>query len=77
MNHSCTAENTGHTQGIMWGFKNEHTHTHTHTHTHIDRGFPSGPVGKNLPCNARDTGLIPGPGRSPVPCATKPESYNY
>ena len=73
MNHFRTAENTGHTQGTMWGFKN----THTHTHTHRDRGFPSGPVDKNLPCNARDTGLIPGPGRSPVPRATKPESYNY
>ena len=27
--------------------------------------FPGGPVvNKNLPCNARDTGSIPGPGRS-------------
>ena len=26
--------------------------------------FPGGPVVKNLPCNARDTGSIPGPGRS-------------
>ena len=25
------------------------------------------PVVKNLPCNAKDTGLIPGPGRSHVP----------
>ena len=73
MNHSCTAENTGHTQGTMWGIKYTHTHTHTHTH----RGFPSGPVDNNLPCNARDTGSIPGPGRSHVPRATKPESYNY
>ena len=24
-------------------------------------GFPGGPVVKNLPCNARDTGSIPGP----------------
>ena len=26
--------------------------------------FPGGAVVKNLPANARDTGLIPGPGRS-------------
>ena len=30
-------------------------------------GFPGGPVAKNLPCNARDIGLIPGLGRSHVP----------
>ena len=29
-----------------------------------NRDFPGGPVVKNLPCNARDTGSIPGPGRS-------------
>ena len=28
-------------------------------------GFPSGSAGKAFPCNARDTGLISGPGRSP------------
>ena len=39
-------------------------------------GTPGGPVVKNLPCNARDMGLIPGPGRSHMPqsnwapCAT-------
>ena len=27
-------------------------------------GFPGGPVVKNPPCNARDTGSIPGLGRS-------------
>ena len=27
--------------------------------------FPGGSVGKNLPANAADTGLIPGLGRSP------------
>ena len=27
-------------------------------------GFPGGPVVKNLPCNAGDTGLTPVPGRS-------------
>ena len=30
-------------------------------------GFPGGPVVKNSPCNARDTSLIPGPGRSHMP----------
>ena len=30
-------------------------------------GFPGGPVIKNLPCNARDTNLIPGLGRSHMP----------
>ena len=29
--------------------------------------FPGGPVVKNLPANAGDTGLIPGPGRSHTP----------
>ena len=28
--------------------------------------FPGGPVVKTLPCNAKDTGLIPGLGRSHV-----------
>ena len=28
------------------------------------KGFPSSSVVKNLPANAGDTGLIPGPGRS-------------
>ena len=27
-------------------------------------GFPGGPVVKNLPWNARYTGLVPGPGRT-------------
>ena len=30
------------------------------------RDFPGGPVGKNPPANAGDTGLIPGLGRSYV-----------
>ena len=30
-------------------------------------GFPGGPVVKNLPCNARDTSLIPGLGRYHMP----------
>ena len=33
----------------------------------IIRGFPGGLVVKNLPANAGDTGLIPGPRRSHVP----------
>ena len=40
-------------------------HTHTHTHkTPLLWGFPSGPVVKKPPCNARDNGLIPGLGKS-------------
>ena len=31
----------------------------------MGKGFPGGSVVKNLPANARDTGLIPGLGRSP------------
>ena len=31
------------------------------------RGFPGGAVVKNLPANAEDTGLIPGPGRPHMP----------
>ena len=30
-------------------------------------GFPGGAVVKNLPANAGDTGLSPGPGRSHMP----------
>ena len=30
------------------------------------QGFPGGPVVKSPPCNARDTGSIPGPGRSRI-----------
>ena len=31
------------------------------------QGFPGGEVIKNLPANAGDTGLRPGPGRSHMP----------
>ena len=31
------------------------------------RDFPDGPVVKNLPANAGDTGSSPGPGRSHMP----------
>ena len=34
---------------------------------HNPWGFPGGSVVKNLPANAGDTGLIPGPGRSHMP----------
>ena len=29
--------------------------------------FPGGPVVRNLPANAGDMGLVPGPGRSHMP----------
>ena len=35
--------------------------------TKMSRGFPGGTVVKNLPANAGDTGLSPGPGRSHMP----------
>ena len=34
-------------------------------YTNLD--FPNGLVVKNVPANARDTGSIPGPGRSHMP----------
>ena len=37
-------------------------------------GFPGGAVVKNPPCNAGDTGLIPGSGRSHEPWDTKPNA---
>ena len=63
-----------------WGHKKsdrtEHTQTNikifkfyifeprqVHFKVHVE-GFPVGPVVKNLPCNAKDTSSIPGPGRS-------------
>ena len=33
----------------------------------VGEGFPGGTVVKNLPANAEDTGLSPGPGRSHMP----------
>ena len=36
----------------------------------INKDFPSGPVVKNPPANAGDTGSIPGPGRFHVPQGT-------
>ena len=32
-----------------------------------ERGWPGGLLVKNLPCNAKDTGSIPGPQRSHMP----------
>ena len=40
----------------------EYTHTHTHTHTH---GLPQWCSSKESTCNAGDSVLIPGSGRSP------------
>ena len=42
-----------------------------------EEGFPGGPVVKNRPCNAGDTGLVPGLGRFHMPCGTKPMCCNY
>ena len=55
-------------------FSYNHPEVHTHTHTHTSLAycsdhtraafwdFPFGPVVKNLPANAGNTGLIPGLG---------------
>ena len=44
--------------------------------TKILRDCPGGPLLKNLPVNAGDNGLIPGPERFHMQ-ATKPVSHNY
>ena len=36
-------------------------------HKGTDEDFPGGPLVKNLPANAGDMGLIPGPGRFHMP----------
>lgn len=41
------------------------------------RGFSGGLAVKNPCANARNTGSIPGPGRSPCQGATKPVHHNY
>ena len=38
--------------------------------------FPGGPVVKNLPCNVRDTGLIPGQGTK-IPHTTEETKLSY
>ena len=40
-------------------------------------GFPGGPVVKNPPANAGDTGSTPGLGRSHIPRANKPVRHSY
>ena len=40
------------------------------------RGFLRGPVVKNPPCNARETGSIPGLGRSYMPAALGPRHHD-
>ena len=43
-----------------------------------NRSFPGGPVVKNPPCSAADTGLIPGQGTNIAHASeTKPECQNY
>ena len=60
--------------------KNMYLHTHTHTHTHIYiEGFPHGSMVKNPPAgagHARDTGFIPGSGRSPGRENSSPLQYS-
>ena len=41
------------------------------------RGFSGGLVVKNPCANTRNTGSIPGPGRSPCQGVTKPAHHNY
>ena len=41
----------------------------TNKQKNIGRDFPVGAVVKNPPANAGDTGSIPGPGRSHMPCS--------
>ena len=56
---------------------NTHTHTHTYTHTHTHTHTVL--VVKNPPANAgdiRDTGLIPGLGRSPGEGHGNPLQYS-
>ena len=40
-------------------------------------GFPGGPLVKNLPANAGDTGSILGPGRYHMPRASKPVCHYW
>ena len=43
---------------------------------YLPLGFPHSSVGKESPCNAGDTGLIPGSGRSPVEGNGNPLQYS-
>ena len=44
---------------------------------HPCHGFPGSSVRKNPPANAGDTGLIPGPGRSPREGSRNPLQYSH
>ena len=41
----------------------------------VNEGFPGGLVVKNLPATSGDSGLVPGPGRSPGEGNSKPLQY--
>jgi len=41
------------------------------------KDFPGGPVAKNQPDNAEDTGSNPGPGKFHICGTTKPMRHNY
>ena len=45
--------------------------THTQSQELSISDFPGGPVVKNPPANAEDTGLLPGLGRSHMPWSNK------
>ena len=45
-----------------------------HINKRKNRDSASGPVVKNLPANAGDTGYIPGPGRLHMPGGSKPRA---
>ena len=47
--------------------KSQLTAEQSSTKKRLALGFPGGPVVKNLPCNAGDTGLIPGQERYHMP----------
>ena len=42
----------------------------------MNSGFPGGPDGKESACNVRDTGSIPGSGRSPGEGHSNPLQYS-
>ena len=54
------------------GFKHSRTRNPLNNAVNIRKGLPSGSVVKNLPANAGDMSLIPGPGRSHMPQSKKP-----
>ena len=50
-------------RGDWWATVQWVTKSQTRLSTSMNRGFPSGPVVKNLPAKAEDTGLVSDPGR--------------